>query len=400
MKKQLKSIVFALLVYSAVATAQNRNIKFEHGTWQEVKDKAAKENKLVFIDCYTSWCGPCKWIAKTIFTNDTVADYFNEHFICAKFDMEVGEGKELAKKYAVQAYPSLIFADTKGEMVHRNCGAGNAQELIAFAKDAQTPDKTYSSMIAKYNSGNRDASFILNYLKTTQAAYLNTNDIAVAYLSAQKESDLSNRANWNIIRDYLADVYSPTFKYLIFNKAVFIQNYTEDSVLMKIADVYGQSCMQIIYSPNGDKKKYDELKEEIKKSGLKHPDKLIGQTDLAYYQSKGDWVNYAKTAVPFIDTYCLKEAGAINNVCYTFYENVTDKAMIAKALEWSKIMMGIVGDSPMEMDTYACLLYKSGKKQEAVKTEEKAVQLIKTDTEKYAGVDVKDFEGKIADWKK
>jgi uncharacterized protein YyaL (SSP411 family) len=63
-------------------------MEFEKGSFSEIKEKAKKENKLIFMDCYTSWCGPCKMMARETFTNDTVAKYFNEHFINCSFDME------------------------------------------------------------------------------------------------------------------------------------------------------------------------------------------------------------------------------------------------------------------------------------------------------------------------
>lgn len=60
------------------AEAQNRSISFEQTKeWKKIVKKAKKEKKLIFVDCYTSWCGPCKMLAKDVFTRDTVADFFN-----------------------------------------------------------------------------------------------------------------------------------------------------------------------------------------------------------------------------------------------------------------------------------------------------------------------------------
>ena len=71
--------------------AQNRSIGFEQTReWKKVIKKAKKEKKLIFVDCYTSWCGPCKMLAKDVFTRDEVADYFNANFVCAK--VRYGEG--------------------------------------------------------------------------------------------------------------------------------------------------------------------------------------------------------------------------------------------------------------------------------------------------------------------
>lgn len=82
--------------------------------------KAAKaENKTVFMDCYTSWCGPCKMMTNDIFPQEKVGKYMNENFVCVKYDMEKGEGVELKKRYEVSAYPTFLVIDGVGTMVHR-----------------------------------------------------------------------------------------------------------------------------------------------------------------------------------------------------------------------------------------------------------------------------------------
>jgi thiol-disulfide isomerase/thioredoxin len=91
-----------------------QGITFEHGNFAAVCAKAKAEKKLVFIDVYTSWCGPCKYMAATVFKKDNVGQYFNSQFINFKIDAEKGEGKALAAKYKVQFYPTYLFIDDKG----------------------------------------------------------------------------------------------------------------------------------------------------------------------------------------------------------------------------------------------------------------------------------------------
>ena len=129
----MKKLIFLFLTLGVLfgeASAQNRSIQFKEGNWESLLQQAKKENKLIFLDCYTSWCGPCKMLAKTVFTNDTVADFYNKHFICAQMDMEKGEGPELAKRYNVRAYPTLLYVNKEGKLVHNVVGFQKPSKLV------------------------------------------------------------------------------------------------------------------------------------------------------------------------------------------------------------------------------------------------------------------------------
>ena len=114
--------------------AQNRSINFEQGTFEEAFNKAKKNGKLLFVDCYTSWCGPCKILAKEVFTDNEVADYFNEYFISFKVDCEKGEGSELSKRFGVSGYPTLLFINEKGEIINKIVGASRQPQFLESVK--------------------------------------------------------------------------------------------------------------------------------------------------------------------------------------------------------------------------------------------------------------------------
>jgi Highly conserved protein containing a thioredoxin domain len=93
--KKLFSII--LLSFSVLFFAQE-SIDFQTTTFKEVLAKAKREKKLVFMDAFASWCGPCKMMEKNIFPIKSVKEYYNANFINSRFDMEKGEGREIAMK--------------------------------------------------------------------------------------------------------------------------------------------------------------------------------------------------------------------------------------------------------------------------------------------------------------
>src|SRR5690349_11740714 len=108
----MKKIVFAFVTYTLllISNGYAQGIEFVHDkTFQEILDIAKKENKLVFMDAYTSWCGPCKRMAANVFPDPEAGAFFNSNFINVKIDMEKGEGPGISGKYGVRAYPTLFW---------------------------------------------------------------------------------------------------------------------------------------------------------------------------------------------------------------------------------------------------------------------------------------------------
>lgn len=103
--------IIGWMVFAVEGTAQNRSITFEPKDWKQAVEKAKGENKLIFLDCYTSWCGPCKNLAANIFTRDAVADFYNRHFVNVSMDMEKDvDGVMLSKVYQPDAYPRFFLS--------------------------------------------------------------------------------------------------------------------------------------------------------------------------------------------------------------------------------------------------------------------------------------------------
>ena len=105
-------------------------IRFETGSLLETLAKARQENKAVFVDCYTSWCGPCKMMSTQVFPDKQAGDFFNPRFISIKIDMEKEEGKELAQKWKINAFPTYLILNPQGEVVYTSRGYIPVEELI------------------------------------------------------------------------------------------------------------------------------------------------------------------------------------------------------------------------------------------------------------------------------
>jgi hypothetical protein len=115
-------------------TTPTTSIKFYEGNWASALEKAKAQNKPIFLDASTSWCGWCKRLKATTFTDKTVADYFNKNCINVEIDAEHGEGLLLAQKYKINNYPTLVFIDKNEKVLMFSEGFLQPTDLLNIAK--------------------------------------------------------------------------------------------------------------------------------------------------------------------------------------------------------------------------------------------------------------------------
>ena len=133
----LKSVPRAGSIKPAPKDTHPDGIQFTETSWREVLKKAKAEKKVIFLDAYASWCGPCKMLQKQVFTKKAVGDFYNGKFINVKMDMEKGEGPALSQVYPLEAYPTLLFIDANGKVLKKFIGAPSPEDLIALGKSVK-----------------------------------------------------------------------------------------------------------------------------------------------------------------------------------------------------------------------------------------------------------------------
>ena len=88
----MKNILHILLALTfSLNTLSAQGIEFFHGTWAEALEKAKSEERLIFVDAFAAWCGPCKRMAAQTFPDPKAGEFFNANFINLKIDMEKPE---------------------------------------------------------------------------------------------------------------------------------------------------------------------------------------------------------------------------------------------------------------------------------------------------------------------
>jgi len=123
-------------VVENAAIKSEAGIHFIEDDWNLALKTAHDQNKLVFLDIYATWCGPCKMLKQYTFTDSSVGVFFNKNFISISVDGEKGVGPQLAQQYSIEGYPTLIVADATGKPVLLTVGYIPADVLMQFANEA------------------------------------------------------------------------------------------------------------------------------------------------------------------------------------------------------------------------------------------------------------------------
>ncbi|CAA7195847.1 thioredoxin family protein [Chryseobacterium potabilaquae] len=375
-----KLILFSSLFMGTFIFAQG--IQFDEGKFASILAKAKKENKLIFIDAYASWCGPCKLMVKNIFPLQNVGDYYNSHFINTKIDMEKGEGLDLAKKYNVKAFPTYLFINGDGEEIHRTLGYVEENDFIQFAKDAEDPNKRLASLKQKFENGEKDPEFLKNLASLT--VY---NDVEFSGKVLDRyfqEKPTMDQEDVQILLMGLQSTDSPLYK--------IFQTKKEDIIKIISADRYEffdkNTILNTIIkkSYNADTKTWNDnyfMAETQKFLSREEADKILKRAKITKALKNKDITTYEKLSLELYKDYSTIGAEELNSMAWNFFENVNTKSSLEKAIAWAQESVK-KNENYANTDTLANLYNKTGDKINAKRWAEKSIELAKKTGEDFS----------------
>jgi len=306
--------ICTLLVFPVLLQAQSAKIDFASKGWANLLSEAKKSDKLIFLDAYTTWCGPCKLMDKKVFSDAKVASFFNEKFINAKIDMEKGEGPEIARTYRIAAYPTLLFINGDGKMVHRGVGFHDNAELLELAETAEQGTGTLSEQFEKFEAGEiKDPASLLNL--------------------TQKAFELQNNSHLPVAQAYLK----------------------------KIRDLIYQEA-----DPEMDPKDLYKLDGLFAKAYPKEAKKKTANFKMSFFRQRGDRENFALSALDYMKANKKAPAGELNDLAWTFFQVVENPTLLKSAVKWAK-KASKKDRKSHHFDTLSALYEKVGNSKKALK---------------------------------
>ena len=230
---------------------------------------AKSEKKLVFIDCYTSWCGPCKIMAKEVLPQKEVGDFLNERFVCVKYDMEEGEGPEIAKRYKVDAYPTFLLLNADGDLINPIVGMTPAGGEFIYKVKLALGEISTVKMDSLYAAGNRMTRFVLSYLKALEATkqYDKAKVVTTDLMKNLSDSQKSYATYWFLYENpKISPVGSENINYLLRHVDNFRKGVGVEPVNAKLTSMFENQLEDMI---RGRNKTIDIADVEVVEKNLK-----------------------------------------------------------------------------------------------------------------------------------
>ncbi len=375
--KKLNFLALLCLISFSLAAQGSDGIVFKKDDWSSILAQAKAEDKLIFVDAYTTWCGPCKKMDRDVFPQMEVGSFYNAMFINVKMDMEKGQGIKLARDYNVNAFPTFLFIDGDGKIMHRTAGFHDVNQFIALGNEAVDPAGRLSTFEKQYQDGDRSPEFLKRYTEIRyDIADGSHDDIALEYLKTQE--DWGTEENQTFLFANIVDANSELFDYLLDNKDSFAAMYGQNAVMAKVQEVIYASI-----EDTKDDSSLAQIERLFKKAYPVRAEQMTARFSMTYYRQAGDREKYMDAATAYYKKYSADDQAELNEVAWTFFKITKDKSRLKQAVKFAKKSVKL-DNNYYNNDTMAHLYHALGKKRKAIKVANKAIALAEKDSIDYS----------------
>lgn len=213
----MREIATILMVMLFGVTAQAQ-VNFEKGSYSDALKKASAEGKMIFMDCYTDWCIPCKILDRFVFKSVVGGEYFNKKFINFQIDMEKGEGVELQKKFKVGVFPTLMLINSDGTEHNRLTGAtNNPAEFIARVEEAAKKENGAVYRAELYEKDKSKANEYFSFL-LSRGESKKAEPIIIETFKLRTPAENYSNESYEVYNKAVNDIFSPLFYEIILDE--------------------------------------------------------------------------------------------------------------------------------------------------------------------------------------
>lgn len=302
------SMIMSLMLCVSMMFAQGINFEPDGTTLAAAAAKAKKENKLVFVDCYTQWCGPCKKMSRDIFPDAKVGQYMNPRFVNLKIDMEAKYAEGLSKEWQVTAYPTFIIFNADGKEIGRFMGGSDADGFIHRVEEKSAVDAAANSLEERWNNGERNDAFLKEYLASLTATYKrdDADMVAETLLNGKEETFAADKELVDIFMKHVNNPFASSFIYTAQHPEALKATVGERAVEMKIKSVLGNYTNNLFVKKGVntvlDENKFTAYQALLRRLKIEDADHYRLTVLISNAEKQGEYVDYVNYIKEYLNT--------------------------------------------------------------------------------------------------
>jgi thioredoxin-related protein len=399
-------ILFFALSLSVTAQKNQEDIFVENMDWAEIRRIAKVENKPIFVDAFATWCVPCKKMDRDVYSSEPVIQYMKSRFLCVKIQFDRTGATDngmrhwravadsLSSRYRIEVFPTLLFFDANGDILEKAAGYQDTGQFLALCEKALDPNRSYAGLVKAYKSN------VLSHERMLKLSLLageyQDDSIAMAVAKTYKQECLDKH-------DPGAILTSEHFNFFLKFSSLFSM---EDNIVRYLY-THADEADQKVLSPGFSQSVTDyTIAQDVvnrtlwkdKKPVVENPDwgdlehkiriqydsmtakRIIINAKLRWYGYKQNWDSIVEYNIEKIEFNKVDTSGIskffLNNVVYdVIFKHASNHAHLVKGIEYMKILLASNPNEYFWIDTYANLLYKIGRKAEAIKQQNIALKM-------------------------
>ncbi|WP_027454775.1 thioredoxin family protein [Xylanibacter brevis] len=297
----MKKLTLLMMMFLTAGAVMAQGIAFEPDgtTLEQASAKAKAENKLIFLDAFTTWCGPCKMMARTVFPQEQVGAAMNPKFVSVKIDMESPYGAPLAKKLQITAFPTFVIFNADAQEIGRFMGGSSAEEFLKRVEE-KSKDNASADLQARWKAGDRDPQFLFQYLKSLSATYKmqEAGEVAEAILDGKEETFAADSTLRSIFIRNIQNPFAKSFVYTAKNPEVLAAYIGRGNVDAKIASVFTNYQRDLLVETADsvylNQEVYDRFAALLKELNVKGGNQYLYGAQIQAAEKQKNWQAYLK----------------------------------------------------------------------------------------------------------
>lgn len=384
-----------MILLFTVATVSGQSIRFRSMSLTDARKLSEKENKLIFVDCYTVWCKPCKKMMNEVFSKSVVGRWFNSQFINLRLDMERGWGLEVKEQYDVRFYPTFLFLNSKGEVVHKFSGYIPEKDFLFESEKSLLRGMGLKDLTMEYEEGNRDPEFLKKYFDARKLAHDLDFQQVSDYLDSLTDEELDRRDNMRLVFEYAIhrtadhlDFDGAAFRHMMNKSERYKRYFDEEKVDFRLAYITLRKCGEAIRKE--DPVDFERTTQVLKRwesiDFLQNRDEsgditgsiqtfaMTGPLKMTYFLQTGDQNAFEKAEIEYIEKIRHKPV-QLDQLARMYFDWFEDPIQLTKAELWSQAAIELDSRRPDFYTTLGYIQYRKGEVESARNTVEKGIDL-------------------------